>query len=747
MKNFIFLILSCFLFAQARVGEMRSITSSLEVRDIISVENNLFLATSGGLAKYNIDLNKYIVFTKDNGLYDTDIFKVHIGPKGLIWIGSKISIQIWDFRKKIVIEYFDLDLEEVVGFTNYKNMIYGAVKNNGVWGIIEFIEVNEKFYYRDFYGLDNIDIIKNIITFGEKVFIQTNNGLLAGNPHKEHPLFWKDPYPILSENLLALDVKEDILALVTKNGIYSIILGETPFALVKQDSRINSIDYVLIQNEQEFLAISDSVVFKIGNDILNVKYVNPKFRFNLITSLQSKVWLGTNLGLGEIHESHFKHVAGNEPIVMSPKTIKHLGNDQWIMADEKGISLKGWYNLTSKSFSSNLSSNLNLVQASFDLGESITQIIYQNNKVYAGLKNSISGGIASFDFSNGLKLEQIFYPKQFFDVNNQKYNISSIIFDKKNNLWAISNNLNEPISIFKDKKSRDITIIESGGLLSQELQTITVDNFNRIWIGENANLIMYKYSGDIIAPTSELWLKVDIDPGITSRKVFHMNISTKNRLWILTNIGLIYKDLQAEETNPIVETGPLIQNRVLRPFFPNISFNKSSRIRFDPRGNIWVTSQSDGVYILTEDGEYWPDINGVNTSNSLILSNSVNDVTFDSEEGLAYIATNKGVSVLRIPYSIKKKSYNSVEIFPSPYRIPNDKPLTISGLMDYSSIKIMNLNGLVLRSISQNKIKGYQAFWDGRDDKGRLVGSGVYLISVYNKKGESSIEKVAVIRR
>ena len=188
-------------------------------------------------------------------------------------------------------------------------------------------------------------------------------------------------------------------------------------------------------------------------------------------------------------------------------------------------------------------------------------------------------------------------------------------------------------------------------------------------------------------------------------------------------------------------------NSTLRPYFSNVSFNTSSKIRFDPRGNIWVTSQSDGIHILKEDGNYWPDINGINTSNSNLLSNWVNDVTFNDEEGLAYIATNMGVSIIRIPFSNEKATYNDIEVFPSPFRLPSEKPLTINGLMDNSEVKIMTLNGIVIRTISKDVIKGYQAFWDGRNNQGDYVGSGVYLLALYDSKGSSLIKKIAVIRK
>ena len=304
----------------------------------------------------------------------------------------------------------------------------------------------------------------------------------------------------------------------------------------------------------------------------------------------------------------------------------------------------------------------------------------------------------------------------------------------------------KPLTVFNSSGSKNISVEESGYILSRESNKITVDNFNRIWVVSSYGLVMYKYNGNVLNPNEETWLEEKIDPGVSSRIPFDINVSPRNRLWILTSIGLIYKDLQVSDINPVINTGPIASQGNIYPYFPSILFDEFSRIRFDPRGNIWITTQSSGIYMLTEDGDYWPDINGLNTSNSNLLSDHVNDISFDSKEGLAYIATNKGISIVRIPYADKKKSYKSVEIFPSPYIIPNIKPLTINGLKDNSAVKIMSLNGLVFRSINKSEVKGYQAFWDGRDDEGNLVGSGIYLIAVYNNN-ESLIEKVAVIQK
>ena len=60
----------------------------------------------------------------------------------------------------------------------------------------------------------------------------------------------------------------------------------------------------------------------------------------------------------------------------------------------------------------------------------------------------------------------------------------------------------------------------------------------------------------------------------------------------------------------------------------------------------------------------------------------------------------------------------------------------------------MTLSGEVIRQIKYTSpsVQGYQAFWDGRTKGGEWVSTGIYLIAIYSKNGESKVEKIAVIR-
>ena len=59
----------------------------------------------------------------------------------------------------------------------------------------------------------------------------------------------------------------------------------------------------------------------------------------------------------------------------------------------------------------------------------------------------------------------------------------------------------------------------------------------------------------------------------------------------------------------------------------------------------------------------------------------------------------------------------------------------------------MTITGDVIRSLNNSELglHGYQIQWDGKDESGKWVGSGVYLLSVYTSEGSHKFEKVVVI--
>ena len=63
-----------------------------------------------------------------------------------------------------------------------------------------------------------------------------------------------------------------------------------------------------------------------------------------------------------------------------------------------------------------------------------------------------------------------------------------------------------------------------------------------------------------------------------------------------------------------------------------------------------------------------------------------------------------------------------------------------------SKIRIMTLNGTVLKTFQLNNNETRINYWDGKIDNGNLISSGVYLVTASHPDYKSKIGKLAVIR-
>ena len=196
--------------------------------------------------------------------------------------------------------------------------------------------------------------------------------------------------------------------------------------------------------------------------------------------------------------------------------------------------------------------------------------------------------------------------------------------------------------------------------------------------------------------------------------------------------------------------GYILNNLELIPIYPlmyysNIGFGKGDKIRVDSQNNAWITTRHSGIRIIKNNGTLWPDGDGFTETNSDLLSNEVYDIVFNNINGQAYMATKNGISILNIPFSNENVDLKKLYITPQPFIIPDQDYMYIKELISGSNIKIMALNGYVLREFDLDYNQNI-LYWDGTDDKGNLLSTGIYYITSY-KDGQSISEKIAIIRK
>ena len=137
----------------------------------------------------------------------------------------------------------------------------------------------------------------------------------------------------------------------------------------------------------------------------------------------------------------------------------------------------------------------------------------------------------------------------------------------------------------------------------------------------------------------------------------------------------------------------------------------------------------------------------VENTGGKLIDNDVKSITFDGMTGTVYFGTLSGLASLTTAAVSPRTSFDQLIISPNPYLIPSTTSMTVDGLVENSILKVLSIDGRVIREIETPG--GRIGFWNGKDEKGKDVSSGVYLVVAYSTEDGTKVAtgKVAIIRR
>ena len=680
----------------------------MNVRDIDFSEEFLVYASPAGIVEYDFQNNKHKTISFDDGISFGRIEKIHIDSMGNYWIMSSNKIQIWSTESNSLIQEFDLDIQDITDILNVNNAVYISAKIDEVWGLIEFIILDKKIYFRDFYGRNDIDLISKISYHNNTIYILTDKEIISGNPYQEHITYWDNPFNNVFDRIIDFSNTETSTILLTENAIIDYKLNGSTKTLLDSFPESEKIKKLIISNSKIY-AISDSTLLRIQNNKAERIFTDNALTLNQIFKNGENIWIATDFGLIAYIDEEFRSYLFNQPFIGNPHIV-HLNDlGDLMLANNKGISVEGWSNYSSIPLPKKIDSNLSIEPLDISFGDEILKSIFVNNTLFLGMSNSTYAGAVSLNFNHSkFTLNNIFLPMPSQINDSLSYGIVDMFLDQEKNLWSSTTNENYPVSVFSNSQARHFDKNEAKASTIKSSGSITIDNYGRIWMVSNSGLLMYTFSGSALNPSSEDWFNELVIAGI-NRKVLSIAVSKKNKLWILTDYGLIYKDLRASIEEPVAKTGPISSGNNIVPYFSNIPFDESSSIKLDSFDNIWITTKSRGLYVLDSKGDYWPSVDGINIDNSKLLSNTINDIAFNDEKGLAIIATDIGVSRFKIPFVNEIRSIDQVQIFPSPFRIPSKHPLVIDRIPERSTIQILTLDGSIIRTLKEENFNSNQA--------------------------------------
>lgn len=771
------------LFSQVSIGEWGALTSSLKIRDVV-FGNKIYAATEGGLLE--IDENEYRVLTTVNGLDGVDLLSIKSDQNSHLWIGGASPfgfLQIFDPSNNSSIQSFNFGLTSINEIIILDSIAFVLYENGQDFGILKFI-YNKKWEYRDNFKNFPSDMgsIKCISYINSSVLIGTDSGIFIGqlNNNLKDPNNWLALNDGINFQITSLQTRGDTILFSSQTRLYNYLVNQNNFSEITFFNDLGNIKSVLNQKDSLWVLDNDKLYFKEGskNDLMIYQGSN----LSSIVSKGNKIVIGSSHGVIFVDKIpysgifEYKNFLPNSPSQSGFSAITILSDGRLVGGNSNGLSIysdEGWRNILEikKNNSSVIQSNYDFSTfiadtIPYDFGGYISDIEEgPDGLIYCAIRGSypksfnperVSGGIIAIDIDNPSMVQVIdtsYLSHHSTSSNSDPYMlVLDIEFDKYDNLWIANPyciNGNEPIHVKSPEGIwKHYSSNETSTKISQSPVSIAFDNWDRVWysafqaeeanigIYPNGGIFMLNFEGDSYNPSYFNWSKIQ-----EQGTVWSLAFGKENRLYYLTPNGLNYFDLN-ENNNPIT-------NENNYPYFPNVSFGQGAELKVDSHTNIWAHSPSQGVHILLENTTYWPDINGLRTFNSPLLSDEITDIAFDQNKNIAYIATSKGINTLRIPFGIDKKDFSNIILFPSPFFIPSEIPLKVDGLPYNCDMMIMTLDGKVIKKVVNQgiSINGDQLLWDGRDKNGYYVSSGVYLIALYSSNGKNIMEKITVINR
>ena len=619
-------------------------------------------------------------------------------------------------------ETFDNPVMAFKYFQNSDKIIIGGYnelweKSNNVWNEID---LNIDYSISDNFQV--LDILEN----NDQLIVLTKKDLIIFD---ENDSVFQIP---VNSEFTCIDIFNDLIALgVKNNGIIIYNLNDNDYSIFSPNSSIH--------NQYDAITISDSGIligavnrieqrpYSPTDNIAGVTFFNDNYIENFISSKTM------NYYEYPIDNSEDDKFIGYE--------INYIPGEKdiWSIIEQDNNNL----------FFCNSGINSDLLElkgglVNLNINSNTISIYDTTNSVLDGLN-----GIYSPDYTYGyLTVNQLFkdYNKNLWIINP---------YSEKNHTIAA-------IRLYSEENWLHIAAPNDKSYLPQEM---TIDMMGLAWFGFQyaSNLdvsSVYSEGGIKVLDTKntfdntmdDLWLTIDnpnVLPNGKNTSIWSITSDSYNRIWVLTSDGI--QGYLYSKNNSNIYLIPLYQQSDgdLINFLSFLSFNKGDKIRIDAQDNIWVTTKNDGVFLILNNTTPLDEHLEFSTSNSEILSDRIFDLAINKLNGKVYFATEKGISVLKLPlektFKNKKKS---IKITPNPLIVPNDKA-QIYNLYPGSNVKILSLNGDLVIELVSSFLGNEDTMveWDGRNKYGNYVGSGIYLVAAYHEDGGSTVSKIAIIKK
>ncbi len=220
---------------------------------------------------------------------------------------------------------------------------------------------------------------------------------------------------------------------------------------------------------------------------------------------------------------------------------------------------------------------------------------------------------------------------------------------------------------------------------------------------------------------------------------------TDGNMWVGTNNGLLLlEQSQFYESSPVFTQVKVPRNDGTDLADYLLSGLDIQCIAIDGGGRKWVGTNNNGVYLISRDN--MTQLQHFTSNNSCLLSDVVLSVAINQSSGEVFFGTDKGLCsyISDATEAATEMTKDNVWAYPNPVTPDYTGLITIVGLTDNADIKILAPNGAL---VAQGRSNGGTFTWDGNDQYGNRVASGVYMVATATNDGnKGTVCKIAIVR-
>ncbi len=770
---FYFLFLSCCLVftataqtANVSLGDWQIHLPYNKGTCVVEAANKIYVGTEQALFSYDLEDDSYRTYAKAQGFSDLNITELAYNENLEVLVIAYLSGRIDLYQNGKVTNVSDIYRSDYIGKKQINHLLVAGdlvyIATN--FGIVAYDlnnrEVADSYIIGE--GGSTVAVYQVAISDNNVLAAATSDGLYFGNlnnPNLAHFENWeRTSIEAVGEEVTCVGYLGNRLFACSDNVLFEYDANADTW-----DPVYGSADWCiksLAIDKEQLLLISWKGNCETGNaskiaiidangDITafpEKSYRRPK---QLLLNKDNRLWVAdSRVGLTEIIGlNDLVNYLPNGPKTQNVFGLSIHDNACWVAT---GSAKKSNWKYQQKILGAYQYKDgiwNNYTQSEFDFWEGKRDLLQilphpSKNLLYFA---SCQDGLFSYDFEKFVQYkEDVGLGSTVGDPN--AYRITGLAFDAQENLWISNYGAVKGMSVLTNqgewKSFEDAPFLN--GDPPNYLKWLIVDDYNQKWIILHANGIrVFNHGADIMDESDDRYITLKEGQGKGGLPVNTVNCLVKDNdgaIWAGTDAGIAvyYCPFAVFESGcdavlPYVEVDGygayLLEKEVV------------TALAVDGGNRKWVGT-GNGLWLLSPDGTEV--IHYFTVENSPLLSNRINSIAINNENGEVFVGTELGVVSYKGTATGGSNIHEEVLVYPNPVRPEYEGDIAVKGLARNAYVKITDISGNL---IYETRANGGQAIWDGKNYKGEKVATGVYLIFSSSTNAEDHhVAKVMIVR-